>query len=198
MSKREIILDLETTGLCVKDGHRITEVGCIEMIDGVQTGHKLHLYINPERDVPEFITELTGLTEKFLSDKPVFADVAQKIRDFIGDDTIVITCRVKDSYTLDIAFLNAELEKACVTPALKDKQWLNVRLWGEAMFDTYDEARLDSMLDHYGVDRSKRDDTGHSALLDAQLLAEIYPKLKADYLAFKKKGTKPAPPKPKR
>ena len=179
---RGIILDIETTGLFVNEGHRITEIGMVEIKDGKPTGKTYHSYINPERDVPEFITELTGLTEKFLSDKPTFDKVAAEVRNFIGNMPVIITCRSKDGYTLDIAFLNHELEQAG-NLKVPEKQWINVRHWAEAMFG-YDEARLDKMLGRYKIDRTERDENGHGALLDAQLLAKIYPKLLADYQAF--------------
>ena len=109
---RQIILDIETTGLYVNEGHRITEIGMVEMVDGKRTGKTYHSYVNPQRDVPEFITKLTGLTTKFLSDKPIFEKIAEDLRNFIGDAQVVITCRSKDGYTLDIAFLNHELPEA--------------------------------------------------------------------------------------
>jgi|AntRauTorcE11897_2_1112592.scaffolds.fasta_scaffold00450_9 DNA polymerase-3 subunit epsilon len=180
---RSIVLDLETTGLFVKDGHRITEVGIVELWNNKPTGKTLHYHINPERDVPPEITELTSLTEKFLSDKPKFNQVAQEIRDFIGNDTIVITCRQHDDYTLDIAFLNAELDESAVDRPIPPKQWLNVRPWSEKMFG-HEGAKLDNVLDHYGVDRNERINQGHSALLDALLLAKVYPQLLADYQKF--------------
>ncbi len=195
MAKRQIVLDLETTGLFVSDGHRITEVGMVELIDGKPTGKTFHAYVNPERDVPEFITNLTGLTTEFLSDKPLFAEIAQDIRAFIGDDEVVITCHTKDNYTLDIAFLSKELEDAGMPP-IKDSQWLNVRRWGEAMFG-HKDASLDTLLDRYNIDRSERDEKGHGALLDAKLLAEVLPKLTADYSAFLKATAFGKPRKPK-
>ncbi|MGM0422233.1 MAG: exonuclease domain-containing protein [Pseudomonadota bacterium] len=180
---RSLVLDIETTGLFVKDGHRITEIGIVELWNNKPTGKTLHLYFNPERDVPPEITDLTGLTEEFLADKPKFNQHAEEIRDFIGDDPIIITCRQHDDYTLDIAFLAAELEKSAVDRPIPDKQWQNVRPWSEKMFG-YEGAKLDNVLDHYGVDRSERINKGHSALLDALLLAKIYPRLLADYRKF--------------
>lgn len=192
---RAIILDIETTGLFVKEGHRITEIGMVEWKDGAPSGKTYHSYVNPERDVPEFITKLTGLTEKFLSDKPTFNMIARDIREFVGDAPVIITCRTKDGYTLDIAFMNAELKKAGID-IIEDKQWLNVRRWGEEMFG-HDQASLDKMLDRYKIDRSIRDKNGHGALLDAQLLAQVFPKLQADYKRFCAQNTpKPKPPRP--
>ena len=188
---RQIIFDLESTGLFIDKGDRMTEIGMVELIDGKPTGKTYHSYINPERDVPEFITKLTGLTEAFLSDKPTFDKIAKAVREFIGDAQIIITCRVKEGYTLDIAMLNHELAKSGESKVPLE-QWLNVRMWGEAMFG-YDEAKLDKMLDRYKIDRSERDNKGHGALLDAELLAKVYPKLLADYQAFKKPRRAPKP-----
>jgi len=109
---------------------------------------------------------------------------------------LIITCRTKDDFTLDIAVLNMEMAKAGQTEIPAD-QWLNVRRWSEEMFGN-DGAKLDAVLDRYKVSRAQREKEGHGALLDAQLLAAIYPKLKSDYEAFTKKPpqAKPAAPKP--
>ena len=186
MTQRSIVLDIETTGLYVNEGHRITEIGLIELIDDKPTGKTLHFYLNPERDIPEFITNLTGLTEEFLSDKPLFVEVAQEVRDFIADSPIIITCRhdEKTGYTLDIAFLSHEFEAAGITDAIPETQWINIRKWSEEMFG-HDEAKLDKILDRYQIDRTERDENGHGALLDADLLAKAYPKVLADYTQFK-------------
>ncbi len=184
---RIIVLDLETTGLRDDEGHRITEIGLIEMIDGVPTGKTYHSHFNPGRPVPEFITNLTGLTDEFLADKPDFASKAKDIRKFIGDTPVLITCRTVEGYTLDIAFLNAALKRAGFGE-VPEKQWINVRRWGEAMFG-HDQASLDKMLDRYEIDRTERDENGHGALLDAGLLAKLYPQLYKDYVAHIRKST---------
>lgn len=205
MALREIILDTETTGLYTFEGERIVEVGAVEMIDGKLTGKSFHSYINPERHVPELmkngkgemIKNPNGLTDDFLADKPLFAHIAKELRDFIGDDRVVITCRTStNNYVLDVAFMNMELTKAGQAE-IPDAQWLNVRTWSEAMFGDA-EASLNKVLDRYGIDRGTRSDTGHGALLDAQLLAEFYPQLKKDYAAFTAISKTPAakPPKP--
>ena len=193
MTQRSIVLDIETTGLYVNEGHRMTEIGLIELIDNKPTGKTLHFYLNPERDIPEFITKLTGLTEGFLSDKPLFAEVAQEVRDFIADSPIIITCRhdEKTGYTLDIAFLSHEFEAAGITDAIPETQWINIRKWSEEMFG-HDEAKLDKILDRYQIDRTERDENGHGALLDADLLAKAYPKVLKDYTKFKA-GQRPKP-----
>ena len=189
---REIILDTETTGFNTSEGHRLVEVGAIELIDGVPTGRTFHGYFNPEREVPPEAVKVHGLTTEFLSDKPLFSSRADELRDFIGNSRVVITCRTFGDYTLDIAFLNKEWADAGVGP-VPDSQWLNVRRWGEALFGN-DKASMDYMLPHYGIDKTKRDKNGHGALLDAELLSKIYHLLRRDYEALKQNP--PPPPAP--
>lgn len=187
---REVVLDVEATGALIREGHRVTEVAVIELIDGAPTGKTFHAYINPERSVPKEVVDAQGKSiphpayfpDEFLADKPLFSGIAKELREFIGDATIVITCRTFDGYTLDVEIMNMEMKKAGLSQ-FKDEQWLNVRRWSEAMFGD-DKASLDKVLDRYGVDRSERDAKGHSALLDTQLLSVIYPKLLIDYTKF--------------
>jgi DNA polymerase-3 subunit epsilon len=205
---REIILDVESTGALIRDGHRMTEVAVIELIDGVPTGKSFHSYINPERSVPKEVTDDKGksvphpayFSDEFLADKPLFAAIAKELRDFIGDDKIIITCRTFSGYTLDTEIMNMEMKKAGLPP-FKDEQWVNVRRWSEAMFGD-DKASLNKVLDHYGVDRSERDAKGHGALLDTQLLSIVYPSLLRDYAKFVEKKSvsdpksRQTPPRP--
>jgi len=176
---RELILDIESTGLYVSDGHRIIEIALVEQVDGKLTGNNLHLYTNPERLSDAKALAVHGLTQDFLSDKPVFKDVAQAISDFIGEDRVVITCWDMDGYVLDKEFLNKELEEAGF-PAIKDEKWLNVRKWSEQLYG-HKAASLDKILDRFKIDRTERVENGHGALLDAVLLAKVYPKLKMAY-----------------
>lgn len=179
---REIILDIETTGLFTRDGHRIVEVAAVEMRGRKATGREFHALVNPERDIPADIVKIHGISNDKVRDAPKFADIAAQLRDFVGSDPIVITCRTKDDYTLDIAFLNMEMEKAGVAKFRED-QWVNVRRWSETMFGEK-AATLDKVLDKYGVSRKERDDQGHSAILDARLLSEVYPRLFKDFITF--------------
>lgn len=181
---REIVLDTESTGLLTTEGHRLVSVTAVEMIDRKLTGREFEVTINPERDIPAETTKIHGITNAMVADKPVFAEIAKDLKEFIGDSPIIITCRTVGDYTLDIAFLDMEMKKAGVPP-FKAEQWINVRRWSEAMFGN-DYASLDKMLDHYKIDRSERDKDGHSATLDSRLLAAAYPKLLADYNKFKK------------
>jgi DNA polymerase-3 subunit epsilon len=162
---REIVLDTETTGLDPASGDRLVEIGGVELVNHVATGQTFHRYINPERDVPLEAFAVHGLSAAFLSDKPAFRDVAPDLLAFIGDARLII-----HNATFDMNFLNAELGWA-ERPSIP---------WARAL-DTLDIARrrfpgaqnsLDALCRRFGVDNSGR--TKHGALLDAELLAEVY------------------------
>ena len=188
---REIVLDIETTGLLIGEGHRILEIAAIEMEGHKPTGREFYALINPDRDIPPDNSKIHGITQEKVAGKPLFAAIAKELKDFIGDDPIIITCRTKDGYTLDVEFLNMELKKAGLEPP-QPGQWLNVRRWSEAMFGN-DNATLNKVLDHYKVDRSERDLKGHGAALDARLLSVIYSDLLKDYARFLESQKKSAP-----
>jgi len=161
---REIVLDTETTGLSPQQGDRLVEIGCVELINHIPSGRHYHVYINPQRSMPEEAFRVPGLSEEFLADKPVFAAVADDFREFVGDATLVI-----HNAPFDMGFLNAELEKAGQGPLAND------------VIDTVMLARqkhpgarvsLDALCKHYGIDNSRR--TLHGALLDSEILAEVY------------------------
>ena len=162
---REIILDTETTGFDPKRGDRLIEIGCIEIFNRIPTGAEYHCFVNPERDVPVEAQNIHGISTDFLKDKPLFAKVAKKFLDFIGDDTLVI-----HNAQFDIGFLNFELERAGHKTLTMDR-----------VVDTLALARrkhpagpntLDALCKRYGIDTSKR--TKHGALVDSLLLAEVY------------------------
>ena len=162
---REIILDTETTGLDPATGDRIVEIGAVELLNHLPTGRTFHVYINPERDMPKEAEAVHGLSSAFLSDKPVFAAIAQEFLDFISDSALVI-----HNASFDIGFLNAELGFLRLGP-----------IPPERVIDTLHIARqkhpgsansLDALCRRYGIDNSKR--TKHGALLDSELLAEVY------------------------
>jgi DNA polymerase-3 subunit epsilon len=165
---REIIFDTETTGLDPRAGDRLVEIGCIEMVNRVTTGRTWHCYFNPERDMPPDAERIHGLSSAFLADKPLFAARAQDFLDFIGDSPLVA-----HNASFDFGFVNAELDM-CGLPGLGL----------ERMVDTVALARmrhpgakytLDALCTRYGIDRSHR--TLHGALLDAELLAQVYVEL---------------------
>lgn len=162
---REIVLDTETTGLSPQDGHRLVEIGCLELINHVATGNTFHTYIDPERDMPDGAFQVHGLSAEFLRGKPKFAEVADAFLEFIGDDPLVI-----HNASFDMGFINWEL-KATGRPALPMSRAI----------DTLDIARkkfpgaqnnLDALCRRFNVDNSGR--TKHGALLDSELLAEVY------------------------
>jgi DNA polymerase-3 subunit epsilon len=161
---REIVLDTETTGLSPADGHRIVEIGCVELVNHVPTGRHWHRYFNPERDMPEEARRIHGLDDAFLADKPRFGAEAGSFLDFVAADTLVI-----HNAGFDIGFLNAELERIG-RPALKNAVIDTVRLARDV--NPGARASLDALCRLYGIDNSRR--TLHGALLDSEILADVY------------------------
>jgi DNA polymerase-3 subunit epsilon len=162
---REIVLDTETTGLDPLRGDRLVEIGCVEMINHMPTGQTFHVYINPERDMPQEAFAVHGLSAEFLADKPLFAAVVEEFLAFIGDAPLVI-----HNASFDIGFINAELDRLSRAAIPRDR-----------LVDTLTLARrkhpgvsnrLDDLCSRYAIDNSQR--TKHGALLDAELLAEVY------------------------
>lgn len=164
-SAREVVLDTETTGMDPATGDRIVEIGCVELENHVPTGRTLHLYLNPERDVPAEAVAVHGLTAEFLSKHPTFAEVVDKFVDFIGDDMLVI-----HNAEFDVKFLNAEL-RTLGFPALQPRRVLDTVAMARRKFPG-SPANLDALCRRFGIDLSGR--TLHGALLDSQLLAEVY------------------------
>jgi DNA polymerase III subunit epsilon len=162
---REIVLDTETTGFDPASGHRIVEIGCVEMINHVRTKENFHVYLNPERDMPEEAFNVHGLSEEFLSDKPLFADVARKFVDFIGDSRLVI-----HNADFDMKFLNWELQMLGLPTMPRDRALDTVAMARKRFPGS--PASLDALCRRFGIDNSKRDK--HGALLDAELLADVY------------------------
>jgi DNA polymerase-3 subunit epsilon len=162
---REIIFDTETTGFDSQNGDRMVEIGCIEMVDRVMTGETYHCYYNPQRAMPSAAEQVHGLSDNFLSDKPLFADKAEELIAFIGDAPLVA-----HNASFDFGFINMELQKCGSPPVDMDR-----------MVDTIAIAKvkhpgakmsLDALCTRYGIDRSHR--VKHGALLDAELLAHLY------------------------
>ncbi|CAM5774137.1 DNA polymerase III subunit epsilon [Bosea minatitlanensis] len=162
---REIVLDTETTGVEAHNGDRIVEIGCVELVNHCPSGRTFHVYINPERSMPVEAYNVHGLSEEFLSDKPVFAAVAQDFAEFIAGAKLVI-----HNAAFDIGFINMEFKRLGMAPV-------------EPAFvvDTLSMARrkhpgasnsLDALCSRYGIDNSRR--TKHGALLDSEILAEVY------------------------
>jgi DNA polymerase-3 subunit epsilon len=161
---REIVLDTETTGLSPQGGDRLVEIGCVELINHIPTGKNFHVYINPQRSMPEEAFRVHGLSEEFLSDKPVFREVVGDFLEFIGDATLVI-----HNAPFDMGFLNHQLEisghKALPNPVIDTVMVARQKHPGA-------RVSLDALCKHYGIDNSRR--TLHGALLDSEILAEVY------------------------
>lgn len=165
---RQIILDTETTGLSAEQGHRIIEIGCLEMVNRRLTGNHLHLYINPQRPVERAASEVHGISDDFLMDKPLFKDIKDQLLDYLKGAELVI-----HNAPFDVGFLNHEFK-------LVDEQFPQITKYC-AVVDTLALARhkhpgqhnnLDALCRRYNVDNSNRD--FHGALLDAELLAQVY------------------------
>ncbi len=166
---REIVLDTETTGLDPNSGHRIVEIGCVETRHHITTGESFHVYINPERDMPEEAFNVHGLSEQFLSDKPVFAEVVEDLLSFIGDAPLVI-----HNADFDMKFLNAELKRVG-RPLLDRDRAVDTVTMARRKFPGA-QANLDALCRRFEIDLSRRDK--HGALLDAELLADVYLQLR--------------------
>lgn len=163
---REICFDTETTGLNFMSGDRIVEIGAVELINHIPTGKEFHEYINPQRDVPQAAVEVHGLTNEFLSYKPVFADIVQKWVDFVGEDGILVA----HNAPFDINFMNMELKK-CGLPEYNVSDAVDTLEIARKKFPGA-HNKLDDLCKRFNIDNSSR--TLHGALLDSQLLAEVY------------------------
>jgi DNA polymerase-3 subunit epsilon len=162
---REIVLDTETTGLDPYQGHRLVEIGCVELVNRIPSGQTFHRYLNPERDVPAEAFAIHGISAEFLKDKPLFAEVAEEFVAFIADAPLVI-----HNAAFDIGFINAELERAGFSTLPRDR--LVDTLLLARRKHSGGSNRLDDLCARYGIDNSRR--TKHGALLDAEILAEVY------------------------
>lgn len=162
---REIVLDTETTGFDPEQGDRIVEIGAVELLNHLPTGKSFHQYINPERSMPKSAFEVHGLGDDFLRDKPVFKSVGQAFLDFIGDSKLVI-----HNAAFDMKFLNAELTKMGL-PAIPWAQAIDTLAIARSRFPG-SPASLDALCRRFGIDNSRREK--HGALLDSEILAEVY------------------------
>ena len=170
---REIVFDTETTGFDAYGADRITEIGCVEVVDLIPTGRTFHTYLDPQRDIPEKVTEITGLTREFLEGKPLFPHKAQEFIDFIGDAQLVA-----HNAEFDMGFVNAELERAGFKPYAKTRFTDTLKI-ARAKFPG-SPASLDALCKRFDISLASRDK--HGALVDAELLARVY-LLKAPFLA---------------
>ena len=162
---REIVLDTETTGFDPAAGHRIVEIGAVELINHLPTGVTFQKYINPERDMPEEAFKVHGLSEEFLADKPVFAEIADELVEFLGDAMLVA-----HNAEFDMRFLNAELDKLG-KPTIAAERAIDTVVMARRKFPGA-QANLDALCRRFQIDLSDR--ALHGALKDSRLLAEVY------------------------
>ncbi|MET4698704.1 DNA polymerase-3 subunit epsilon [Constrictibacter sp. MBR-5] len=162
---REIVLDTETTGLDPLMGHRLVEIGCVELVNHLPTGRHWHTFINPQRDMPNEAYEVHGLSEHFLSDKPLFEAICDEFLAFIGDAPLII-----HNGAFDMGFLNAELQR-CKRLALPMERLVCTLELARKRFSGGSNS-LDSLCRRFGIDLSVR--TKHGAIVDCELLAEVY------------------------
>ncbi|MGF1609697.1 MAG: DNA polymerase III subunit epsilon [Kiloniellales bacterium] len=166
---REIVLDTETTGLDPAAGHRVVELACLELVNHVPTGHTFREYLNPERPMPEEAQRIHGLSDAFLADQPRFAEIADAFLEFIGDAPLVI-----HNAEFDIGFLNAEL-RLIGKPEIEASRATDTVLMARQRFPGA-QASLDALCRRFEIDNSAR--SYHGALLDCELLAEVYLELR--------------------
>jgi len=164
---RQLIFDTETTGLNPRTGDRIIEIGAVEMINRRLTGNNLHIYVNPERDSDPGAVAVHGLTTEFLSDKPKFAEIAERLRDYINGADLII-----HNAPFDIGFMEAEFKLLGWQPFIKHcGEVIDTLVQAKAMFPGKRNS-LDALCDRFGISNAHR--TLHGALLDSELLAEVY------------------------
>jgi DNA polymerase-3 subunit epsilon len=162
---REIVLDTETTGLDPLRGDRLVEIGCVEILNRMPTGQTFHVYVNPERAMAAEAFAVHGLSSEFLADKPLFSEVVEDFLEFIGDAPLVI-----HNASFDISFINAELDRIKLAPIARERL-VDTLLLARRKHPGVSN-RLDDLCSRYAIDNSHR--TKHGALLDAELLAEVY------------------------
>ncbi len=162
---REVVLDTETTGLSPAGGHRIVEIGCVELINHMPSNNNFQRYLNPQRDMPKEALKVHGLTEEFLAEKPLFADIAEDLLAFLGEDQLII-----HNAEFDMKFLNAELARIN-RPALPMSRATDTVVLARKKFPGA-QASLDALCRRFEIDNTHR--SLHGALLDSILLAEVY------------------------
>jgi DNA polymerase III subunit epsilon len=165
---REIVFDTETTGLSPQNGDRMVEIGCVEMVNRVETGRTFHAYFNPGRPMPSEAEAVHGLSDRFLSDKPLFGDVCEDLLDFLGDSPLVA-----HNAGFDFGFINHEFGQ-CGRPTVCPSRMVDTLTIARQRFPGAKHS-LDALCTRFGVDRSLR--IKHGALIDAQLLAQVYVEL---------------------
>lgn len=185
MPNRQVVIDTETTGISVEGGHRVIEIACVEVIDGLRTGNVFHCYINPGREIDSGAMEIHGITNEFLEDKPAFPEISQRFIEFVSGAELII-----HNAPWDISFLNHEFE------LMGEKSLFDERI---TVIDTLQVARalhkdrscsLDALCRYHGIDTSKTQSKG--ALLDAEILAELYLAMESEQLGNDQESPKVA------
>jgi DNA polymerase-3 subunit epsilon len=166
---REIVFDTETTGFDSQGADRITELGCIELIDWLPTGEQFHAFLDPEREVPDKVVEITGLTTSFLRGKPKFAERVDDFLDFVGDAPLVA-----HNAKFDMGFINAELRRIGRDP-IPERRFIDTLAMANAAFPG-SPASLDALCKRFDISLSARDK--HGAIIDSELLARVYLELR--------------------
>ncbi len=164
---RQIVLDTETTGLAVEQGHRIIEIGCIELLNRRHSGNHFHRFVKPEREIDQGAIDVHGITNEFLADKPTFAEVAQDLWEWVGGDELII-----HNAAFDLGFLDAEFKRCNIGRPLAKACRITDTVKMARKLHPGQKASLDALCKRYAVDNSHRE--MHGALLDAQLLADVY------------------------
>lgn len=167
---REIVLDTESTGLDPDKGHRVIEIGCVELFNRIPTGKTFHTYLNPEREVPEEAFKIHKISTEFLKDKPLFSQIYQELIHFLQEDPLII-----HNASFDLKFLNSEFERVNAPKILLSRATDTVYLARKKFPGS--PANLDALCSRFRIDTQKRELEGHGALLDARLLAEVYVEL---------------------
>ena len=165
---REIVFDTETTGLDPYQGDRLVEIGCVELLNGFPTGKTFHAYLNPQRDMPDQAFQVHGLSGEFLKDKPLFADVCEEFLAFVSDAPLIA-----HNAMFDLGFVNAELER-CKKMLIQRDRLVDTLMLARRRYPGAPNS-LDQLCIRFSIDASRR--TKHGALLDAELLAEVYVEL---------------------
>jgi len=166
--KRQIVLDTETTGLEHRQGHRIIEIGCVELVNRKLTGNNYHIYLNPQREVDQGAIEVHGITNEFLADKPLFEDIYSAMLDYLKGAELVI-----HNAAFDVGFLDAELDKLkATTPKIDDICGVHDTLTQARKIFPGQRNTLDALCQRYDINNSHRE--LHGALLDAEILADVY------------------------
>lgn len=173
LNGRSIVIDLEMTGLPLEDGHRVVSVGLVELINGVEIGQQVEYFTKPERPNTEIAAKMHGLSDEFLAEQPLFSEQLEAMLEFIGDAPLIHHCHYgQDGHSTDEMFFEMELKRAGTAP-IAHERWLNTKKWAQVL--DADKNSLNNMLERFDISTEGRDsETGHGALVDAVLSAQVF------------------------